>query len=108
MEKGKGAQKKFNIRDFFRFADKGTSIDMPLLVITLTLLLFGLIMLYSASYVVGIYRMGDSMHYIKNQLVFAAAGVAVMFIAAKIDYRIFKRYSWLVLGLAYILLIIVL
>ena len=108
MEKGKGVQKKFNIRDFFRFADKGTSIDMPLLVITLTLLLFGLIMLYSASYVVGIYRMGDSMHYIKNQLVFAAAGVAVMFIAAKIDYRIFKRYSWLVLGLAYILLIIVL
>lgn len=108
MEKGKGAHKKFNIRDFFRLADKGTSIDMPLLIITLTLLIFGLIMLYSASYVVGIYRKGDSMHYIKNQLVFAVVGVVVMFIAAKIDYRILKRYSWLVLGLAYILLTIVL
>ena len=108
MEKGKGVTKKFNIKSFFRFADKGTSVDMPLLIITLTLLVFGLIMLYSASYVVGIYRMGDSMHYIKNQMVFAAAGVAVMFLAAKIDYRILRRYSWLVLGLAYVLLVIVL
>ena len=108
MEKGKGANKKFNIKSFFRFADKGTSVDMPLLVITLTLLVFGLIMLYSASYVVGIYRKGDSMHYIKNQLVFAAVGVVVMFAVSKIDYRVLKRYSWLVLGLTYILLVIVL
>lgn len=104
----KGANKKFNIKNFFRFADKGTSVDMPLLIITLTLLVFGLIMLYSASYVVGIYRKGDSMHYIKNQLVFAVVGVAVMLIASKIDYRILRRYSWLILGLAYILLTIVL
>ena len=108
MEKEKGANRKFNIKNFFRFADKGTSIDMPLLIITLTLLVFGLIMLYSASYVVGIYRKGDSMHYIKNQLVFAAVGVVVMFAVSKIDYRILKRYSWLVLGLTYIMLVIVL
>ena len=108
MEKEKGTGKKFNIKSFFRFADKGTSVDMPLLVITLTLLVFGLIMLYSASYVVGIYRMGDSMHYIKNQLVFAVVGVVAMLIVSKIDYRIFRRYSWLVLGLTYILLVVVL
>ena len=81
---------------------------MPLFIITITLLVFGLVMLYSASYVVGIYRMGDSLHYIKNQLVFALVGVVAMIVVSKIDYRIFRRYSWFILGIAYILLVIVL
>ncbi len=108
MKKAKSKKTQFNIRKFFRFADKGTSIDMPMFIITITLVVFGLIMLYSASYVVGIYRMNDSMHYIKDQVVFAIVGVIVMMIASKIDYRILLRYDKLVLGLSYFLLIIVL
>lgn len=108
MKKAKSKNKKFNIKNFFRFADKGTSIDMPIFIITLTLVVFGLIMLYSASYVVGIYRMHDSMHYIKDQIVFAIVGVIVMMIASKIDYRTFLRYDRMVLYLSYALLVIVL
>ncbi len=108
MEKGKIKNKKFNIKNFFRFAENGTSVDMVLLVVTLVLVAFGLIMLYSASYVVGIYRMHDSMHYIKDQIVFAIVGVTVMIIASKVDYRIFLRYDKLLMILTYALLIIVL
>ena len=107
MDSQKG-NKKFNIKSFFRFADKGTNIDMPILIITLTLLVFGLIMLYSASYVKGIYEKGDSLHYISNQLVYASAGLVVMAFAAKMDYRVLRRYSKFVLAIAYVLLVIVL
>ncbi|MBQ7902856.1 MAG: cell division protein FtsW [Oscillospiraceae bacterium] len=82
---------------------------MPLLMITFILLAFGLVMLYSASYVYGIYRFdGDSLHYIKDQAIFAVIGVAAMLIASKVDYHIFRRYTVMLMGLVYILLIIVL
>ena len=47
---------KFNIKQWLRFTEKGAKMDIPLLLITLILLGFGLVMLYSASYVYGIYR----------------------------------------------------
>lgn len=104
----KKKSEKFNIKKFFRLAGKDTNIDMPLLIITLVLLCFGLIMLYSASYVVGIYRFGDSLLYIRKQAIFAVVGVIVMFIAAKIDYRILIRYATSIMLLGYVLLVIVL
>jgi len=107
LKQEKHSEKQFNIKSFFRFAEKGTNVDMPLLIITITLLVFGLIMLYSASYVKGLYERGDSLHYIKDQVIFAAAGLVVMFLAAKLDYRILRRYSFLVLGITYILLVLV-
>lgn len=100
---------KFNIKEWFRFTEKGYKLDMPLLMITFILLAFGLVMLYSASYVYGIYRFdGDSLHYIKDQAIFAVIGVAAMLIASKVDYHIFRRYTVMLMGLVYILLIIVL
>jgi len=100
---------KFNIRRYFRFAEKGTRVDMPVLLITLTLLAFGLVMLYSASYVVGIYRFdGDSLHYIKDQVIFAAVGIGLMTFAASLDYHILRRYSVTFLIVVYILLVVVL
>ncbi|MEG3030585.1 MAG: FtsW/RodA/SpoVE family cell cycle protein, partial [Oscillospiraceae bacterium] len=91
MAKQEKKKEKFNIKNFFRLAESGTSIDMPILIITLTLVVFGLVMLYSASYVVGIYRMGDSLHYIKNQLLFAFVGLGAMFFMAKVDYRVLQH-----------------
>ena len=108
MDQQKSNRKKFNIKAFFRFADKGTNVDMPMVIITLTLLLFGLVMLYSASYVKGIYEKGDSLHYISSQVKYAVLGVMVMIFAAKMDYRVLKRYSRMVLILAYLLLVVVL
>ncbi len=100
---------KLNIKSLFRFADSGTRIDVPTLIITITLLCFGLIMLYSASYVVGIYRFkGDSLHYIRDQAFFAVVGVCVMFFAAKLDYHILKNYAMALMMLTYAMLVIVL
>ncbi len=100
---------KFNIKDWFRFTEKGARMDMPLLLITFILLGFGLVMLYSASYVYGIYRFnGDSLHYIKDQVRFAAVGVVAMLVASKVDYHIYRRYiPWLMVAV-YVMLVVVL
>lgn len=100
---------KFDIKKWFRFTDKGAKLDTPMLLITFVLLGFGLVMLYSASYVYGIYRFkGDSLHYIRDQALFAVIGVVAMLIASKVDYHIYRRYCVMLMGVVYILLVIVL
>ena len=54
--------------------------DVPFLILLLLLLSYGLIMLFSAGYAVALYRRGDAYTYIRPQLLFAALGVAAMYI----------------------------
>ena len=82
--------------------------DLPFLVLVLTLVGFGLIMLFSASYAVGLYRRGDGYTYIRPQLLYAAVGLGAMWAASRVDYHIFHRLAWPVLALSLVLLVIVL
>lgn len=83
-------------------------IDIPMLTIVLVLLLFGLVMLFSASYPSGHLRWEDSYEFIRDQVNFALIGLAGMLIASFVDYRILKKFAWPLGVLAYVLLIIVL
>ena len=82
--------------------------DVPFLVILLALLCYGLIMLFSAGYAVALYRRGDAYTYIRPQLLFAALGVAAMYAASLVDYHIWHKLAWPIMGLSLILLVIVL
>lgn len=63
-------------------------IDGPLVMLTLLLLMVGLVCLFSASYAVAYATEdGNSTYYIFRQGIFAAAGVAVMFILSKLNYH---------------------
>ena len=62
---------------------------------------FGLVMLYSASYTTGYLRMGDSLHYIKQQILYMAIGIGCMAAMSYVDHR-FLRWAckpcyWIVL-----------
>ena len=62
---------------------------------------FGLVMLYSASYTTGYLRMGDSLHYIKQQILCMAIGIGCMAAMSYVDHR-FLRWAckpcyWIVL-----------
>ena len=48
---------------------------------------FGLVMLYSASYTTGYLRMGDSLHYIKQQILCMAIGIGCMAAMSYVDHR---------------------
>ncbi len=79
-------------------------IDKPLTVVTLLLVVIGLMMLYSSSYAYSLTYYGDSYHYIKNQAVYAAAGLVMMFIVSNISYRLYYKWAWTLFVVSYVLL----
>ena len=83
-------------------------IDIPFLVITLILLAFGLVMLFSASYAYAFYNKGNSFYYIERQLLFAVMGVAAMLAVSQVNYKILQKYSLLLNAGAVALLIMAL
>ena len=93
---------------------KGTPIfvsggfSIPFMIIVFALLTIGLIMMFSASYVTAKYENGDSMYYIKRQLVFAVAGVFLMFLFSRINPEIYKKLTIPVFIVCLILLVLVL
>ncbi len=82
--------------------------DLPFLVLVLALVAFGLVMLFSASYAVALYRRGDAYAYIRPQLLYAALGLAAMWLASRVDYHLYHKLAWPVLGVSLVLLAVVL
>ena len=67
------------------------------------IMVFGLVMLYSASYTTGYLRMGDSLHYIKQQAICMAIGIGCMVVMSYVDHRFLRWASkplyWVVLAM---------
>ena len=84
------------------------NMDFGMFVITITLLCIGLVMVASASSYHALFYYGDSNYLFVRQLVFAVGGVIAMIVISKIDYRRYKRWSYLAFGLAALLLLLVL
>ena len=82
--------------------------DLPFLILVLSLVAFGLIMLFSASYAVAMYRRNTPYAYIRPQLLFAAVGIIAMYAASRVDYHIYHKLAWPMLGISVVLLVIVL
>lgn len=83
-------------------------IDMPMLTIIIILLMFGLVMLYSASYANGYLRYKDSYAYIRPQLMYTVVGLVGMAGATLIDYRIWRKFAWPLMIVTVIMLVVVL
>ncbi|MEG1925466.1 MAG: putative peptidoglycan glycosyltransferase FtsW [Ruthenibacterium sp.] len=85
------------------------ALDLPFLIIVCTLLAFGLVMLFSASYATGFYRFdGDSYYFIGQQLLFAILGVIAMAVASVFDYHVLHKFAWPVMVVTLALLVVVL
>lgn len=67
--------------------------DYNLLTVLISLICFGLVMLYSSSAYGALLRQGDSMFYFKRQLFFYALGFIGMYVIAKIDYHIYIKWA---------------
>ena len=74
--------------------------DLPFLVLVLTLVGFGLVMLGSASSAVALYRRNDAFAYLRPQLLYAALGIGAMWAASRVDYHIYHKLAWPLLGLS--------
>ncbi|MCQ2454783.1 MAG: putative lipid II flippase FtsW [Clostridia bacterium] len=71
-------------------------LDVTFLSFVLILLTFGLVMLFSSSYAYSYEYYGTSYRFIVRQAAFAAFGILVMFVFSKIDYHIWRKFSWLI------------
>lgn len=86
----------------------GMGIDLPFCIIILVLLTIGTIMMFSASYAFAYYTKGDSYYFLWRQLIFVVLGVIVMGIMSFFNYNKLHKIAPLVLGFAYLALLIVL
>lgn len=65
--------------------------DYSLLFLTLFLVCFGLVMIYSTSSYNALRKYGDAKHYFNRQALLSGAGIIVMLFISRIDYRLFFK-----------------
>ena len=82
--------------------------DKILFFTTIILATFGLVMIYSSSYVWAEYKFNNPFKYVVNQGVFLVVGIILMSVISRIPYNLYKKYVNHVLLASFILLILVL
>ncbi len=78
-----------------------------LFISTTLLVIIGIIMIFSASYIWAEYKFNDPLKYVKQQALFAIIGFIIIFIIIKMDSEWFKKKANLILIICIILLILV-
>ena len=82
--------------------------DLWLLATLLVLAMFGTVMVFSASSVISMVEFNTPFHYFERQLLYAAAGLGIMALAARVDYHVYRRYVLHGVLASYVLLAVVL
>ncbi|MEG0754929.1 MAG: putative lipid II flippase FtsW [Oscillospiraceae bacterium] len=85
--------------------------DLPYLMLVLLLTGIGLVMVLSSSYATAFYDPqvagNNPTYYFVKQLIFAVAGIAIMWVTSKINYQTFRWMSLFALIISIILLVLV-
>lgn len=87
---------------------KMKKVDLILLFSIIILSLFGLLMIYSSSYVWAEYKFNDPYKFLKSQAIFLITGYLIMTIVAKIPYTKYLNKANIIYGVCFLLLILVL
>ncbi|MCL2611373.1 MAG: putative lipid II flippase FtsW [Defluviitaleaceae bacterium] len=69
------------------------NLDATFLICTIILVLFGIVMVFSASYYNAFHNSNDRFRYLMNQSVSALVGAAALVFLANVNYRYFKRFT---------------
>lgn len=81
--------------------------DKSLISAMFFLIVFGLVMLFSASSVVSYARFGNTYHYFFRQLIWVVLSVGIFWVVSKIDYRSLKKFAVFFLFASIVLLVLV-
>ena len=81
--------------------------DKSLIIIVGIIIVFGLIMLSSASSVAGYTKFADSYYYFKHQLIGLFLGIAAFLFFSRVDYHRWKKYAFGFLIFSIVLLLLV-
>jgi len=86
---------------------KGKQLDFTFLFTLIILLGIGLLALSSASSYYALTEYGNSSYYLIRQMLFAVAGIVIMIIVSKIDYKVYKNWSYILFLIAIGLMLLV-
>lgn len=67
--------------------------DFFLIILTLCLVVFGIIMVFSSSYYAAINERGDPYYYLKRDVAWAALGLCLMWFTSILRYRVYARIA---------------
>lgn len=84
------------------------TVDYTLLILLGIVIVFGMVMLSSASTVISFQRFGDPNYLLKRQLISFAIGLVAFFLVVRIDYHIWRRFAVIMLVISILLLVFVL
>lgn len=79
-----------------------------ILLLTIFLTIFGIIMIYSSSYIWAEYKFSNPYKFAIHQSIFAIIGFIIMFILSKVDYHLYYKHANLILFISGLLLVLVL
>lgn len=80
--------------------------DFLLLAIIIALVGLGIIMIYSASFVIAGQRFADPYHFLRKQVAAAGLGFFLFYLASRIDYHRWQILAWPLILVSLILLVI--
>ena len=83
-------------------------VDLILLISIVIISLFGLLMIYSASYVWASYKFDNPYKFVITQGIFLVIGYIIMYIMLKIPYTKYLKRANLIFGVCFLLLVLVL
>jgi len=81
--------------------------DFLLLILTIALVGFGIVMVYSASFTISYWEHNDKWFITSKQIIYAIVGLILMFIAMNIKVEFYKKTFLLFLFLSIVLLVLV-
>lgn len=74
------------------------SADFGLVALTCALVIFGVIMVFSASYYWSIDKVGNPYNFLIKDLIWAGSGFILMLMGAMLDYHFYKRWALLLMA----------
>ena len=82
--------------------------DNSLLICVIIISLFGILMIYSSSYIWAEYKYNNPYKYVISQSIFLIIGIILMLLVRKIDYKFYEKYANKILLVCACLLVLVL
>ncbi len=79
--------------------------DFVIVLLTLALTVFGVIMVFSASYYSALSKTGNAYAYLIRDGIWAVAGLIAMFVLSRINYKTYRKWAFPILIASIILLI---
>lgn len=81
-----------------------SGIDGWFLATVVGLVIFGLIMVYSSSFIFAQERTGDGFSFIKKQLIYSLLGIGAVYLGLTLEIRKLRQWAYPILGIATLLL----